>query len=354
MKFIGTALLVVALFAGRAQAQAPASLSSTTCPGAGCQNFIVEGMGTAGIQISGTFVGTLQFEQLIDTTTGGVAWATWTLSPNGGGADVTSATGPGVWFASVAGARQVRVRFSAYTSGTAVVAVYAATVSFRSKSPTFTLAIGNAFCLDTVNRDLYLARVGVNDLGIFTNATNCGSGTQRFDVSATAVTSAVPLILPIGLVSATTLNFGSNAGFYSPGTNRIGIASTGNTENFEFDIANGRLVFAATNAISWGSIGLSSQDIFLYRPASKTIRLDADNAGLALTLVDVRGPLTASGALATATKIQPGSFAFAAIATTLTANGDMAYCSDCTIANPCAGGGTGAFAKRLNGVNVCN
>ena len=30
------------------------------------------------------------------------------------------------------------------------------------------------------------------------------------------------------------------------------------------------------------------------------------------------------------------------------------YCADCTIANPCAEGGTGAFAKRLNGIWVCN
>lgn len=35
-------------------------------------------------------------------------------------------------------------------------------------------------------------------------------------------------------------------------------------------------------------------------------------------------------------------------------NGSFAYCSDCTIANPCAGAGTGALAKRLNGVWVCN
>lgn len=35
-------------------------------------------------------------------------------------------------------------------------------------------------------------------------------------------------------------------------------------------------------------------------------------------------------------------------------NGSIFYCSDCTIANPCAGGGTGAIAKRLNGVWVCN
>jgi hypothetical protein len=47
-------------------------------------------------------------------------------------------------------------------------------------------------------------------------------------------------------------------------------------------------------------------------------------------------------------------FTFANIATNLTANGDIGYCSDCTIANPCAGGGTGALGKRLNDVNVCN
>lgn len=38
----------------------------------------------------------------------------------------------------------------------------------------------------------------------------------------------------------------------------------------------------------------------------------------------------------------------------LALNGVIVYCSDCTIANPCAGSGTGAIAKRLNGVWVCN
>src|SRR5262245_31192678 len=45
---------------------------------------------------------------------------------------------------------------------------------------------------------------------------------------------------------------------------------------------------------------------------------------------------------------------FAALSTTLSVNGMMVYCSDCTIASPCAGGGTGAIAKRLNNINVCN
>lgn len=45
-------------------------------------------------------------------------------------------------------------------------------------------------------------------------------------------------------------------------------------------------------------------------------------------------------------------FTFATLPTM--ANGSILFCSDCTIANPCAGSGTGAFLKRLNGVNVCN
>lgn len=35
-------------------------------------------------------------------------------------------------------------------------------------------------------------------------------------------------------------------------------------------------------------------------------------------------------------------------------NGTMTYCGDCTKATPCAGGGTGALAVRLNGAWDCN
>ena len=37
-----------------------------------------------------------------------------------------------------------------------------------------------------------------------------------------------------------------------------------------------------------------------------------------------------------------------------TVNGSLTYCTNCNIANPCTAGGTGAYAKRLSGVNVCN
>lgn len=52
--------------------------------------------------------------------------------------------------------------------------------------------------------------------------------------------------------------------------------------------------------------------------------------------------------------IRLNGFTFANIASNIPTNGDFGFCSDCTIANPCAGGGAGAIAKRLNGINVCN
>lgn len=38
----------------------------------------------------------------------------------------------------------------------------------------------------------------------------------------------------------------------------------------------------------------------------------------------------------------------------LSPNGTLIYCSDCIIKNPCKSGGTGALAKKINGVWVCN
>lgn len=119
MRVVGSLVFVIwILGAGLAEA---VSLSGTTCPGSGCASFDIDGAGTLGIQITGTFSGTLQFEQTIDTTN----WVSFAVVPNGLTSTVTSATGTGLWIGSSAGAVKVRIRFSAYSSGTAVVSVAA-------------------------------------------------------------------------------------------------------------------------------------------------------------------------------------------------------------------------------------
>lgn len=60
----------------------------------------------------------------------------------------------------------------------------------------------------------------------------------------------------------------------------------------------------------------------------------------------------ASDSLRVVQKMQIGPTTFGTLGTP--GNGTVIFCSDCTIANPCAGSGTGAIAKRLNGVWVCN
>lgn len=209
----------------------------------------------------------------------------------------------------------------------------------------------------------------------------------------------------------------TNKGFYSPAAGTIGIAiggvnlgtwsSTGfvsagayNTStgggvgNYQFGVGSpgnwevkqtGHLAPITDNAydIGTGFGGVSPRTIFamtkIVTPVIDTnaaVSLDLKtNSGLRqveilntafadsrLTMTGAQAPAnpkisTSAGALnlaSTKGSIAITGFTFANIGTVLTVNGEIGYCSDCTIANPCAGAGTGALAKRLNGVNVCN
>lgn len=75
--------------------------------------------GGVGAQVTGTYSGTLSFEMSIDGTNF-VAVQTTNVNT---GAVATTATGTGIYRFDVVGALVVRVRASAYTSGTATVTV---------------------------------------------------------------------------------------------------------------------------------------------------------------------------------------------------------------------------------------
>ena len=113
------------------------------------------------------------------------------------------------------------------------------------------------------------------------------------------------------------------------------VESTGNTT------PGVRLIAGATNAgvRNWGeSISFDAFGDFVIRQS------DA-KGGDPLSAGTTRLALSANGLI-------PPTLAFASLGTP--ANGNFVYCSDCTIANPCGAGGTGALAKRLNGAWVCN
>ena len=77
---------------------------------------------TVGIQITGTFAGTLTFQASID----GGNWVTAGVLPVGTTTPttwVTTTTTGGVWTRSCEGLKWFRVQMTAYTSGTAVVGI---------------------------------------------------------------------------------------------------------------------------------------------------------------------------------------------------------------------------------------
>ncbi len=79
----------------------------------------VDGQSSAGIQVTGTYSGTLQFEGTID----GLNWVSLLLKVPSTNIECSSTSSTGVFIGPVAGIKIVRVRASALASGTASVTV---------------------------------------------------------------------------------------------------------------------------------------------------------------------------------------------------------------------------------------
>lgn len=77
------------------------------------------GFSSCAIQISGTWAGTQTFEASID----GGTWGNIFGQPNSGVAPVSTTTASGIWRFSIAATARIRVRFSTYTSGTAIIGI---------------------------------------------------------------------------------------------------------------------------------------------------------------------------------------------------------------------------------------
>jgi hypothetical protein len=118
---------------------------------------------------------------------------------------------------------------------------------------------------------------------------------------------------------------------------------------FSTNLANKRCVWI-TNATTnlRNQIGPISNDN-LVNPV-----LQDDLNGVTFGAVNMPGYINTGPTILSPTLTSPviDTTTFASLGTPV--NGTLKYCSDCTIANPCAGGGTGALAKRINGTWICN
>jgi hypothetical protein len=118
----GTAIVLGWLLAGSialAQIAPSKQVSGSITVVQGAVQLQTAGYASTGIQITGTFSQTLQFEG----TTDGSTWAAVSVTPSSSTTTVTSATAAGLWTTSTAGLVGLRVRASAVVSGTAVITI---------------------------------------------------------------------------------------------------------------------------------------------------------------------------------------------------------------------------------------
>jgi hypothetical protein len=90
-----------------------------TAPPNSVVSVAIPGGSVLGVQVSGTFVGTLLFEGTIDEAN----WFPIAGTVIGSTVQQSSAAAPGQWTFGYAGLRQARVRMSAFTSGAAMAAM---------------------------------------------------------------------------------------------------------------------------------------------------------------------------------------------------------------------------------------
>jgi hypothetical protein len=119
--------------------------------------------------------------------------------------------------------------------------------------------------------------------------------------------------------------------------------------------ATGYRVYRNDSRGTYGTLGALLVCAQLTTPASPgvpTVDTQAVTCGVSAPRINTASitALTANGVYVPSVVFT--STAFASLGTPI--NGTFYYCNDCTVANPCGAGGTGALAKRLNGVWVCN
>lgn len=207
-------------------------------------------------------------------------------------------------------------------------------LSVRDFLPLTSIAVGGAssgYVVHSYGSPLYIQN------GIATSATPASAGAVRAGDTDTAVAFRNHAnsgdVVGISKNSSDQVTVGGADGVLVPGGFPTGF-STPNGEGWR--ASTGWLLYAYDPTHFYiRDVANARQQLLMSPGASSATALTRFYSG-----VEVLGPFT------------PAAVLFADLGTP--GNGVLYFCSDCAIANPCTGSGTGAIAKRLNGAWVCN
>lgn len=241
-------IAILALFYSppiRAQSGAVGNLTaaSTNCAAtSSCiESTVPLNIGGATFKLSGTFSATVQFEATADPLTVQSANALWvaiSATPSSSATTATSATATGVWQVNIAAYTRIRIRVSAFTSGTVAAAINFSTASARGGSGggaggtvtnvTGTLPITSSggvtpdiacpTCVTTPGGGSIAG--GTNQVAVFSSPSTLGSSSNLFFNNATGKLNVLNTCSLTAVATFTFCNPGSGAS-YGPGGTQL-------------------------------------------------------------------------------------------------------------------------------------
>lgn len=217
---------------------AGATCTSTTCVTIADMSRTANGS----IVVTGTWVATLQFEGLLDSTGG---WFALNVLPAGSSTYVTSATANGQWIIPMA-LVGVRVRASAYTSGTASVGIVVTSArSPSSPGPALPVSIANG----GTNATSFTTTNGI----IKYNGTRLVTGLMTDDGTDVGWNSGT-MLGPAGTAARPTYSLAaqSTMGWWRKSANIMVLTSNG-AETGGIGVAPTGALLVAAGTLTWSS-----------------------------------------------------------------------------------------------------
>lgn len=227
-------------------------------------SFASDQIGSATVDLSGTFVGTLTFCASSD---GGTTWRTIQGTPVGSSAPATTATAAGNWKFAVGGYTNIGAYVSAYTSGTFHVIINSGRVSAGGAGG---VSISSGGTVNVLAK--FDGANGVKDSSITDNPTNVASALPFVGTSS----STVPII---GIVGAVTTGIAMDT---AGGNGRFWLSSSSARRTFGIDTNSQSVAMSSAAIFSWNSSATdpaaTAGDVSLRRLAAASLVLGGANS----------------------------------------------------------------------------